>query len=200
MGYRTLFEASGIHNSNSGLQITRDMYINGFFTLLFNFTPDRGASSLDRTVLHYTQVYTHGLTKLDGGGFLPSIPSQIQYHGHYQSVPRLLMRLGVGFGEPRLKTNSSWTVLRTSLHYTQVYTHGGTKLGGGGCHLSPLQSQIQYHENYESVRRLVMRLGEGLESKAKKRVVPRPYLEPSCTGTRRPGGCHILIKLPRLKL
>ena len=44
MGYRTLFEGSGIHHSNSGLQITHDMYIKGFFMLLFDLTPDRGAS------------------------------------------------------------------------------------------------------------------------------------------------------------
>ena len=44
MGYRTLFEGSGIHHSNSGLQITHDMYIAGFFMLLFDLTPDRGAS------------------------------------------------------------------------------------------------------------------------------------------------------------
>jgi len=29
MAYRTLFERSGIHHSNSGLQITPEMYING---------------------------------------------------------------------------------------------------------------------------------------------------------------------------
>ena len=45
MGYRTLFKASGIHHSNTGLQITHDMYINSFFMLLFNLTPDRGASA-----------------------------------------------------------------------------------------------------------------------------------------------------------
>ena len=44
MGYRTLFEGSGIHHSNSGLKITHDMYINGYFMLLFDFTPDRSAS------------------------------------------------------------------------------------------------------------------------------------------------------------
>ena len=33
MGYRTLFEVSGIHHSNTGLQITHDMYINGFFMI-----------------------------------------------------------------------------------------------------------------------------------------------------------------------
>jgi len=44
MGYRTPFEGSGIHDSNSGLQITHDMYIRGFFMLFFDLTPDRGAS------------------------------------------------------------------------------------------------------------------------------------------------------------
>ena len=33
IAYRTLFEASGIHHSKSGLQITHDMYINGYFML-----------------------------------------------------------------------------------------------------------------------------------------------------------------------
>jgi hypothetical protein len=44
MGYRTLFEASGIHHSNAGLQITHDMYIAGYFMLLFDLTPDKSAS------------------------------------------------------------------------------------------------------------------------------------------------------------
>ena len=44
MGYRTHFERSGIHNSNSGLRITHDMYINDYFMVLFDLTSDRGAS------------------------------------------------------------------------------------------------------------------------------------------------------------
>jgi len=40
MGYKALFEISNIHHSNSGVQITHDMYINGYFTLLFDLTPD----------------------------------------------------------------------------------------------------------------------------------------------------------------
>jgi len=44
MGYTTLFEGSGIHNSNSRLQITHDIYINDYFMLLFDLTPNRGAS------------------------------------------------------------------------------------------------------------------------------------------------------------
>ena len=44
MGYRTLFEGSGLHHSDSGLQITHNMYIKGYFMLLFDLTPDRAAS------------------------------------------------------------------------------------------------------------------------------------------------------------
>jgi hypothetical protein len=44
VGYRTLFEASGIRHSNTGLQITHDKYIAGHFLLLFDLTPDHGAS------------------------------------------------------------------------------------------------------------------------------------------------------------
>jgi len=43
-GYATLFEGSGIYHSNSGLQITHDMYINGFFMIVYNLTPDLAAS------------------------------------------------------------------------------------------------------------------------------------------------------------
>ena len=44
MRYRTLFEGSGIHHSNTGEQKTHDMYINGFLMLLFDLTPDHAAS------------------------------------------------------------------------------------------------------------------------------------------------------------
>jgi len=44
MGYRTLFGGSGIHHSNSGHQITHDIYISGYFMLLFDLTPDRATS------------------------------------------------------------------------------------------------------------------------------------------------------------
>jgi len=44
MAYNSLFEGSGIHHSNSGLQITHDMYISGYFMLLFDLTPDLAAS------------------------------------------------------------------------------------------------------------------------------------------------------------
>jgi hypothetical protein len=44
MGYRSLFEESGIRHSNMGLQITNDMYTSGYFMLLFDLTPDHGAA------------------------------------------------------------------------------------------------------------------------------------------------------------
>jgi len=44
MDYRTLFEGSGIHYSNAGHQITHDMFVSGYFMLLFDLTPDQGAS------------------------------------------------------------------------------------------------------------------------------------------------------------
>ena len=36
-------------------------------------------------------------------------------------------------------------------------------------------------------------------AKDKKRIVPEPFIGPSCTGPRGAGACHTLIKLPRLK-
>jgi len=44
MGYRTLFQGSGIHHSNAGHQITYDIFLNCFFMLHFDLTPDQGAS------------------------------------------------------------------------------------------------------------------------------------------------------------
>jgi len=59
MGYRTLFEGSGIHHSNSGLQITPAMYTNGFFMLVFDLTPDLAASE------GHASDSTHGHIRLD---------------------------------------------------------------------------------------------------------------------------------------
>ena len=42
--YRTLFVGSGIHHSNAGHQITHDIFVNGYFILLFVLTTDRRAS------------------------------------------------------------------------------------------------------------------------------------------------------------
>jgi len=44
MGFSTLFEGSGIHHSNAEHQITHDMFINGYCMVLFDLTPERGAS------------------------------------------------------------------------------------------------------------------------------------------------------------
>jgi len=42
MGYRTLFEASGIHNLKSAHQTSHPMHINVYFILLFGIQPDLG--------------------------------------------------------------------------------------------------------------------------------------------------------------
>ena len=42
--YNTLFEGSDIRHSNAGQQLTHDIFIAGFFMLLFDPTPDRAAS------------------------------------------------------------------------------------------------------------------------------------------------------------
>ena len=44
MPYRTLFGGSGIRHSKLGLQITHDIYVNGYFMLLYRLTPDHGES------------------------------------------------------------------------------------------------------------------------------------------------------------
>jgi hypothetical protein len=49
MGYWKLFEGSGIHHSNTCLQLTH-MYINGYFVLLFDVFADHSASE-DHTFL-----------------------------------------------------------------------------------------------------------------------------------------------------
>jgi hypothetical protein len=46
LAYKTLFEGFGIHHSNAGLQISHGMYINGYFILLYDLTPDLAASEL----------------------------------------------------------------------------------------------------------------------------------------------------------
>jgi len=44
LAYNTLFEGSGIRNSNAGLQVTHSIFIEGYFILLFDLTKDRAAS------------------------------------------------------------------------------------------------------------------------------------------------------------
>ena len=44
LAYNTLFEGSGIRHSTAGLQLTHEMFIAGYFILLFDLTPDRTTS------------------------------------------------------------------------------------------------------------------------------------------------------------
>ena len=44
MVYRTLFDGSCIHHSNAGHQIKHDMFVNGYFMLLFDLTHNQDAS------------------------------------------------------------------------------------------------------------------------------------------------------------
>ena len=44
LGYRTLFERSGIHHSKTSLQITHYMYVAGYCMLLFDLKADLGTS------------------------------------------------------------------------------------------------------------------------------------------------------------
>jgi hypothetical protein len=43
MAYNTLFDATRIHHSDTGLQIRPDIFLNGYFMLLFDLSPDRSA-------------------------------------------------------------------------------------------------------------------------------------------------------------
>ena len=44
MAYRNLFGGFGIRHSNTGLHIPHAAFVNGYFMLLFDLTPDHGAS------------------------------------------------------------------------------------------------------------------------------------------------------------
>jgi hypothetical protein len=45
MAHNPLFDATGIHHSDTGLQIRPDMFLNGYFMLLFDLSLDRSASA-----------------------------------------------------------------------------------------------------------------------------------------------------------
>jgi len=73
MVYRTLFVATGIHLSKTGLQITHDMYINLYFVIFFDLTTDRGASEVQtshpvngniRIYLKFNKLFTEAFTCL----------------------------------------------------------------------------------------------------------------------------------------
>ena len=56
IGYRALFQGSDIHHSNSGLRITHDMYIDGYFMLLLNLTPDGCLSESHTSLPEYGNI------------------------------------------------------------------------------------------------------------------------------------------------
>jgi hypothetical protein len=56
MAYNTLFDATGIHHSDTGLQVTHDRFLNGHFMLLFDLTPDRCASAGHKSHPNYGVV------------------------------------------------------------------------------------------------------------------------------------------------
>jgi hypothetical protein len=75
MGYRTPFEISGIHHSNTGQQINHDMYINGYFILLFDLTPDHGASETHSSLRENGNIRI----ELQFSRFLPDAITCLQY-------------------------------------------------------------------------------------------------------------------------
>jgi thymidylate kinase len=44
MAYQTLLRGLGIHHANTGLQISHELNMKGYFMLLFDLTPDHSAS------------------------------------------------------------------------------------------------------------------------------------------------------------
>jgi len=52
MGYRKLFEESGVHHSNAGLQITHDIYVTYYFMLNFDLIVDLSASEGHSSHIH----------------------------------------------------------------------------------------------------------------------------------------------------
>jgi len=61
MGYRTLLEGPGISHSNAGHEITRDMFVNGYFMLLLDLTPDWGDS--EGHISHHEQCNIRVVSK-----------------------------------------------------------------------------------------------------------------------------------------
>ena len=59
MAYQTLFSESGIHHGNSGIQINHDMFIKGYFMLLFDLTP---ASTVSEG---HTSISENGSIRID---------------------------------------------------------------------------------------------------------------------------------------
>ena len=84
MGYMTLIEWSGINLSNSPLQITHDMYINGNFMLLFHLITDRCASEshtshADQGNIRVELKFGKPITR---GNHVPALPRICQFRPH----------------------------------------------------------------------------------------------------------------------
>jgi len=93
MGYRTLFEWSGIHHYNAGHQITHDMFVNGFFMLLFDLTHDPGAS--EGHTSHHEQVII--MVELKFAKLLPEAITCLLYIEFDNSVINLARNVTTDF-------------------------------------------------------------------------------------------------------
>jgi len=88
MGYRTLFEGSGILHSNAAHQMTHNMFLNVYFMLLFDLTPDQGASECHTS--HHEQGNIR--VELKFAKPLPEAISYLLYLELDNSVPTNLAR------------------------------------------------------------------------------------------------------------
>jgi len=84
MGYRALFQGSGIHHSNAGHQITHDMFVNVYFMLLFELTPDQGASEAhtshpEQGNIRMEMKYGQAITRSD---HVPAVSRIQQFRPH----------------------------------------------------------------------------------------------------------------------
>jgi hypothetical protein len=57
MGYRTIFEGSDNHHSNTGLHITHYMFVNEFFMVLRDLTADPSASDGHTSLLEDGNIW-----------------------------------------------------------------------------------------------------------------------------------------------
>ena len=88
IGNRKFFEASDIHYSNSRLQTTHDVYIKGYFRLLFDLNSDRGTSE-GRTPQHENDSIRN---ELKFNEVVPEAITCLLYPEFDNSVPKDLAR------------------------------------------------------------------------------------------------------------